>query len=178
MAFHHSPSGEIKKNEVNNVVKAVINGCGLAGHHGGMCDAFRQSIDWQFLTGGQWVSHPNGIHDYKVNITKKDDPIMDGVEDFDYHSEQYYMHVDPMNEVLATTTFQGHEIWKLEQEPGKPGDDQYQTEWIKGVEMPVVWKRKIGKGKIFYTSLGHFAHELNHPEMRKIYHRGLLWASR
>ena len=103
---------------------------------------------------------------------------MDGVQDFKYHSEQYYMHVDPMNEVLATTTFQGHEIWKLEQEPGKPGDDQYQTEWIKGVEMPVVWKRKIGKGKIFYTSLGHFAHELNHPEMRKIYHRGLLWASR
>ena len=91
MAFHHSPSGEIKKNEVNNVVKAVVNGCGLAGHHGGMCDAFRQSIDWQFLTGGQWVSHPNGIHDYKVNITKKDDPIMDGVEDFDYHSEQYYL---------------------------------------------------------------------------------------
>mgnify|MGYP001160954275 FL=1 len=178
MAFHHSPSGEIKKNEVNNVVKAVVNGCGLAGHHGGMCDAFRQSIDWQFLTGGQWVSHPNGIHDYKVNITKRNDPIMEGIEDFDYHSEQYYMHVDPMNEVLATTTFQGHEIWKLEQEPGKPGDDQYQTEWIKGVEMPVVWKRKIGKGKIFYTSLGHFADELNHPEMKKIYHRGLLWASR
>ena len=74
MAFHHSPKGEIKKNEVNNLIKAVVNGCGLAGHHGGMCDAFRQSIDWQFLTGGQWVSHPNGIHDYKVNITKKDDP--------------------------------------------------------------------------------------------------------
>ena len=88
------------------------------------------------------------------------------------------MHVDPMNEVLATTTFQGHEMWKLEQEPGTPGEDQYQTEWIKDVEMPVVWKRKIGKGKIFYTSLGHFADELNHPEMRKIYHRGLLWASR
>ncbi len=178
MAFHHSPKGEIKKNEVNNLIKAVVNGCGLAGHHGGMCDAFRQSIDWQFLTGGQWVSHPNGIHNYKVNITKRNDPIMEGIEDFDYHSEQYYMHVDPMNEVLATTTFQGHEIWKLEQEPGKPGDDQYQTEWIKGVEMPVVWKRKIGKGKIFYTSLGHFADELNHPEMKKIYHRGLLWASR
>ena len=58
MAFHHSPKGEIKKNEVNNLIKAVVNGCGLAGHHGGMCDAFRQSIDWQFLTGGQWVSHP------------------------------------------------------------------------------------------------------------------------
>ena len=118
MAFHFDPRGEIKKTAVNNVIKAVHNGCGLAGHHGGMCDAFRQSIDWQFLTGGQWVSHPNGIHDYKVNITKKDDPIMEGIEDFDYHSEQYYMHVDPLNEVLARTTFKGNEVWKLEQEPG------------------------------------------------------------
>jgi hypothetical protein len=178
MAFHFDPRGEIKKNAVNNVVKAVINGAGLAGHHGGMCDAFRQSIDWQFLTGGQWVSHPSGIHDYKVNITKKDDPIMEGIEDFDYHSEQYYMHVDPLNEVLATTTFKGNEIWNLEQDPGSSSGDAYKTEWLKGVEMPVVWKRRIGKGRIFYTSLGHFAKELHHPEMRKIYHRGLLWASR
>ena len=178
MAFHFDPRGEIKKNAVNNVIKAVINGAGLAGHHGGMCDAFRQSIDWQFLTGGQWVSHPNGIHDYKVNITKKDDPIMEGIEDFDYHSEQYYMHVDPLNEVLATTTFKGNEVWKLEQEPGSSSGDAYTTDWLKGVEMPVAWKRRIGKGKIFYISLGHFAHELNHPQMNKIYKRGLLWASR
>jgi type 1 glutamine amidotransferase len=103
---------------------------------------------------------------------------MEGIEDFDYHSEQYYMHVDPLNEVLATTTFKGDEVWNLEQEPGSSSGDAYTTDWLKGVEMPVVWKRQIGKGRIFYTSLGHFAKELHHPEMRKIYHRGLLWASR
>ena len=32
-------------------------------------------------------------------------PIMAGIGDFAVHSEQYYMHVDPANEVLATTTF-------------------------------------------------------------------------
>jgi len=178
MAFHFSPSGEIKRNEVNNIVKAVINGAGLAGHHGGMCDAFRQSIDWQFLTGGQWVSHPNGITDYTVHIKNTNDPITKGIKDFEYHSEQYYMHVDPLNEVLATSKFKGNEVWKLEQEPGHPGDDAYITEWIKDVEVPVIWKRQIGKGKVFYISLGHFADELNHPEMQTMYRRGMLWASR
>ena len=82
---------------------------------------------------------------------------MEGIEDFDYHSEQYYLHVDPLNEVLATTTFKGDEVWNLEQEPGSSSGDAYTTDWLKGVEMPVVWKRRIGKGRIFYTSLGHFA---------------------
>ena len=34
-----------------NVSEAVSKGVGLAGCHGGMCDAFRNSTDWQFMTG-------------------------------------------------------------------------------------------------------------------------------
>ena len=56
------------------------------------------------------------------------------------HSEQYYMHVDPCNEVLATTTFTGEH-----------------AAWINGCVMPVVWKRTYGAGRVFYTSLGHVA---------------------
>ena len=52
--------GEIKHEYVDNIVKAVGAGAGLAGCHGGMCDAFRKETDWQFMTGGQWVSHPGG----------------------------------------------------------------------------------------------------------------------
>jgi len=88
------------------------------------------------------------------------------------------MHVDPLNEVLATSKFRGDEIWKLEQEPGHPGVNEYKAEWLKDVEMPVMWKRQIGKGKIFYISLGHFANELHHKEMQTMYRRGMLWASR
>ena len=178
MAFGFSPKGEIKKEEVSNVAKAVVNGAGLAGFHGGMCDAFRQSIDWQFMTGGQWVNHPGGVIDYTVNITKKDDPIMKGISDFAYTSEQYYMHVDPSNVVLATTTYKGDQIWSLEQSPGSPGKVEFLADWIQDVEMPVVWKRKCGKGKVFYSSLGHKAHEFEVPEMQAILTRGMLWASR
>jgi type 1 glutamine amidotransferase len=152
---------KIEKEEVQNLTKAVEIGVGLAGYHGGMCDAFREAVDYQFMCGGQWVAHPGNIIDYRVDITRPDDPVMQGIKSFPYRSEQYYMHVDPTNEVLATTTFTGEH-----------------ASWIKGAVMPVVWKRRHGKGRVFYSSLGHVSKEFEVPEMKMILHRGLLWAAR
>jgi hypothetical protein len=103
----------------------------FAGYHGGAGDSFRNSPDYQFIVGGQWVAHPGNIINYTVNVTRPDDPLMEGITDFPYSSEQYYMHVDPSNEVLATTTFTGEH-----------------ASWIDGVTMPVVWKRKYGEGRV------------------------------
>jgi type 1 glutamine amidotransferase len=152
---------KIEKKEVENLTSAVRGGVGLAGFHGGMGDAFREAVDYQFMCGGQWVAHPGNIIDYRVNILRRDDPVMQGIEDFDYRSEQYYMHVDPSNQVLATTTFSGEH-----------------AHWIDGVVMPVVWKRRHGEGRVFYSSLGHVAAEFEVPQMRTILRRGMVWAAR
>lgn len=141
--------------------KAVLNGVGLGGWHGGMCDAFREDTEYQFMTGGQWVAHPGNVIDYRVEITGRD-PIVDGIGDFDMHSEQYYMQVDPGNEVLAVTRFNGAVC-----------------PWIDGTVMPVVWKRRYGKGKVFYSSLGHVAEDFRRtPQSLEIAVRGILWAAR
>lgn len=142
---------------------AVKNGVGIAGWHGGMCDSFRNNTEYQFMTGGQWVAHPGNIIEYEVNIVKdkKDDPIVKGIKDFKMNSEQYYMHTDPGNEVLATTTFSGAH-----------------AEWINGTVMPVIWKRRYGKGRVFYTSLGHVAKDFDLPELKEIVRRGMLWAAK
>ncbi len=152
---------KIEKEEVENLTKAVQNGVGLAGHHGGMSDAFRDSVDYQFMVGGQWVAHPGNIIDYTVDVAKPDDPIMAGVKSFPYTSEQYYMHVDPSIEVLATTTFTGEH-----------------APWIDGVVMPVVWKRRHGQGRVFHMTLGHRAKEFENTNMATIMRRGLNWAAR
>ncbi|MBM6900983.1 ThuA domain-containing protein, partial [Gemmiger formicilis] len=69
--------GEIDHRYVQNVCKAVGAGVGLAGCHGGMCDSFRQDTEWQFITGGQWVSHPGGDGiEYTVNIRHGSSPIV------------------------------------------------------------------------------------------------------
>ena len=44
--------------------------------------------------------------------------------------------------------------------------------------MPVVWKKMYGKGRVFYTSLGHVAKDFDVLEAREIVKRGLLWAAR
>jgi uncharacterized protein len=155
--------GAITKEQSAGLLGAVRSGAGLAGWHGGMGDSFRNNTDYQFMVGGQWVAHPGNIIDYEVNITNHDDPITAGLSDFKMHSEQYYMHVDPSNQVLATTTFSGEH-----------GD----APWIKGCVMPVVWKRIWGQGHVFYSSLGHVARDFDVPEAREIVKRGMLWASR
>ena len=151
----------IEKEELDNLRGAIAGGVGLGGYHGGMGDAFRSEPAYQFMCGGQWVAHPGNIIDYRVTITRPDDPITAGIGNFGYRSEQYYMHVDPSNEVLATTTFTGRHC-----------------SWIEGVVMPVVWKRRYGEGRVFYSSLGHVAAEFEVPQMATILRRGLVWAAR
>ncbi len=153
--------GTITSEQEKGLLEAVRGGVGIAGWHGCMADSFRNNTEYQFMVGGQWVAHPGNIIDYEVKITRLDDPIVKGLSDFKVHSEQYYLHVDPSNEVLATTIFNGEH-----------------TPWIKGCVMPVVWKRKWGKGRVFYTSLGHVAKDFDVPEAREILKRGMLWASR
>lgn len=152
---------QISKEQSEGLLESIRNGAGIAGWHGGMGDAFRTNTEYQFMVGGQWVAHPGNIIDYEVKIVKKNDPIVKGLKNFKMHSEQYYMHVDPGNEVLATTTFSGEHC-----------------QWIEGTVMPVVWKRQYGKGKVFYSSLGHVAKDFDVPEAKEIMRRGMLWAAR
>jgi type 1 glutamine amidotransferase len=159
---HIFTMSDIKPELERNLEEAVKSGVGLAGWHGGLGDAHRSAVEYQFMVGGQWVAHPGGVIDYDVDIINPDDPITRGLKKrFHMRSEQYFMHVDPGNEVLATTTFTGE-----------------QATWIDGQVMPVVWKKMYGRGRVFYTSLGHVAADFAVPEAREIVKRGLLWAAR
>lgn len=153
---------QIGRDQEAGLLKAIRAGTGCAGWHGGMADSFRNNVEYQFMVGGQFICHPGGVIDYAVNIAS-DDPIVHGLDDFEMHSEQYFMHVDPSNEVLATTTFKG-EHWGVD--------------WVKGVTMPVAWKKSYGAGKVFYSSLGHVAADFDVPQAKEIMKRGCLWAMR
>ena len=152
--------GTITREQEKALLNAVRKGVGLAGWHGGLADSFRQNTEYQFMVGGQWVAHPGGVVDYEVNIIDHKDPVTKGISDFKMHSEQYYMHVDPNVKVLATTTYNANH-----------------ADWIDGTVIPVVWKKMYGKGRVFYSSLGHVAVDFNVPEALEITKRGILWAA-
>jgi uncharacterized protein len=151
--------GQISGEQEKGLLEAVKRGVGIAGWHGGLGDSFRNNTEYQFMVGGQWVAHPGGVIDYEVNITDHKDPVTAGLKDFSMHSEQYYMHVDPNVKVLATTTFSGDH-----------------ASWIEGCVVPVAWKKFYGKGRVFYSSLGHVAKDFYVPEVLTIMKRGIIWA--
>ena len=156
-------SGTIDHQYTQNISKAIASGVGLAGCHGGMCDAFREDTEWQFITGGQWVSHPGGDNiSYTVNIARGSSPIIEGLEDFEVCSEHYYLHVDPAIEVLATTRFPLVNYYHISNKP---------------VDMPVAWTKYWGNGRVFYLSLGHHDDVFDHsPNAEILMERGMLFA--
>ena len=168
---HRPEFGTMTKAQEDGLIAAIASGCGIGGWHGHMGDAFRDRPTYHFLIGGQFVAHPPGwpdnavpsddFVDYDVTIVKPHDPIVDGIASFRLTSEQYYMLVDPTNDVLATTTFSGEHL-----------------HWIEGATIPVVWKRRWDKGRVFYSSIGHLVADLEVPQVREIMRRGLVWAAR
>jgi type 1 glutamine amidotransferase len=150
----------ITDEQETGLLTAVKGGVNIAGWHGSMADSFRNNPNYHYMVGGQWVAHPGNIIDYTIQITDHDHPITQGISDFAMHSEQYYMHVDPSNRVLATTTFNADH-----------------DEWIDGTVMPVIWTRNYGKGRVFYASVGHVRADFEVPEAREIVRRGMLWSA-
>ncbi len=174
-----------------HLAEAVESGVGIGGNHGGMCDSFRWNVEYQFVTGSQWVSHPGDkwyhhisdlseenlayvqkyypspedgfVTDYVVNVKRgAASPIIEDIPDFSVRTEQYYLHLDPCVNVLATTEIE------------TPGPHAANGP----VTMPVVYTKLWGKGRVFYCSLGHQDYIYDIPEVSEITRRGLLWAAR
>ena len=143
------------------LLDAVAAGTGIAGWHGGMGDAFRDRPSYQFMVGGQFVAHPGDFIDYRVKLLPTPDDLLDGIGDFDLRSEQYYLHVDLTNEVVATTTFTGEH-----------------APWVEPHVMPVAWRRRWGGGRVYYCALGHGTRDFAVPGVLELILRGLLWAAR
>lgn len=149
--------GSLTAEQTKNLTAAVREGAGLAGAHGGAGDAFRGNTDYEWMIGGHFVSHPH-VGDYTVRLTPHQSPITEGLPlEFPYRSEQYYLLVDPANEVLA--------------------DSIYTHEGRRCV-MPVAWAKTWGKGRVFYSALGHDPKEFDEfPPALEMIIRGIRWAA-
>lgn len=157
--------GDILADEMHGLRVAVENGTGLAGWHGGLLDAFRGATDYQHIVGGQFVAHPGDLVDHEVVVRpeRADHPVVAGIGSrIRLTTEQYWLHTDPLCDVLATTT---HAVGP-------------ETPWREPVTVPVAWTRRWGRGKVFACTVGHSVEDLQVPEIHTIVSRGLLWAAR
>lgn len=162
--------GEMTEKQSKGLQKAILNGTGMAGWHGGTGDSFRGNLKYQYMIGGQFVSHPGGKSKYMVKIIDRKDPITKGLKDFHVtNTEQYYMLMDPNIKVLATSKFKKASYLKK--------DSKKIEDVVTGSIMPVVWKKNFGKGRIFYNSIGHYIKDFDIPELMEIQKRGIRWAA-
>lgn len=166
----------IEPAELAGLQRAVLNGTGLAGWHGGIADSYRDSADYLHMIGGQFAHHAGkdptertGAQDdnyipYTVHITElgRTHPITAGIDDFDLVTEQYWVLSDAYNDVLATTT---QEV--------RPWDA-----WNRPVTAPAIWTRQWGEGRVFVSAPGHRLEIVASEPVRTIIERGLLWAAR
>lgn len=166
----------IEQDQVLGLRKAVEAGTGLAGWHGGIADSYRASDSYLQLIGGQFAHHPAKHPDertgeqsdyylpYRVDIRPEaaNHPITRGLESFELVTEQYWVLHDQLIDVLATTT-----LPKREFDP-----------WPAAHINPAVWTRRWGRGRVFVSTPGHRVDVLEHPSVRTIIERGMLWASR
>jgi type 1 glutamine amidotransferase len=168
---------EITAEQVAGLIAAVEAGAGLAGWHGGICDAYRASADYLQLVGGQFAAHASRLapgertgeqadnyvpHRIEITALGKEHEITGGVGDFDLETEQYWVLTDDLNEVLATTTT-ATRPWGA---------------WQRPVTCPAVWTRRWGAGRVFVATPGHRVEILQDRNVRGIVERGLLWAAR
>jgi type 1 glutamine amidotransferase len=153
--------GTITGDQARGLSRAVRAGTGLAGWHGGIVDSFRAEPAYSMITGGQFIHHPRGFVSYSVRPVS-DHPVVAGIAPFDITTEQYYMHVDPGNDVLAVTDF--------------IADPDYPD--LAGVVMPVTWLRHWGEGRVFVTAIGHHLPDLEVPEVDTMIREGMAWAAR
>ena len=166
----------IEPAEFAGLQRAVLNGTGMAGWHGGIADSYRNNADYLHMIGGQFAHHAgkdpaertgeqeDNYIPYTVHITEygKTHPITEGIDDFDLVSEQYWVLSDEYNDVLATTT-----------QAVRPWDA-----WNRPVTAPAIWTRQWGKGRIFVSAPGHRLEIVESRPVRTIIERGLLWAAR
>jgi len=167
---------EIDESSVRGLTKAVANGTGFIGWHGGVLVGFTQSESYYQLIGAKFVAHPGKAEelrtgkeddffiDHTIEFTDlgKEDAITREFQNFDLTTEQYWLLADSYMKVLATTTQQS-----------TAGDP-----WKSPVTSPAIWTRQWGEGRIFICSPGHNLEVISHPIITQIIRNGAIWATR
>lgn len=144
----YTTGGQLSSEQEQGLVKFVENGGGLVGIHSAT-DSFKNSDAYHKLMWGRFRGHGSGT--FKVHITGKRHPIVQGIDDFEITDETYQhtWHPDSKTVVLMRRV-----------EDGDPSS----------------WVQYVGKGRVFTTGLGHGKPAWENPAFQKMIERALLWA--
>ena len=160
----------LTEEELNGFSKAIKEGKPFLGLHA--ASAFynlnEQGKEVFFdIIGAEFITHPP-IHDFEVNIKQPNTLITKNLPDFNIYDEMYFFkNQKPDNDILMSATY-------------KRGVIGFNKNWEeKRTEIagntPLTWTRQYGKGKVFYTSLGHSVGAVSNRYYQQLILQGLKW---
>lgn len=139
---------ELTDAQAEGLFSFVRGGKGLIGIHG---TAWWIGGEPVTLIGGHANWHPPGL-EFSVSIEDAGHPITQGMGAFTVQDEIYMSAWDPAIHVLATATW---------------ADKKH----------PMAWTHAYGKGRVFYTTLGHGPGTFENPAVQRMITNAALWAS-
>ncbi len=139
---------ELNEAQTHGLFGAVEAGKGFVGIHGTGWWIDGASMR---LTGGTANWHPPGL-EFTVKIDAPDHPIFKGISDFTVHDEIYMSAWDPTVTVLATAAWNGQNL-------------------------PMAWTHSYGRGKVFFTTLGHANNTFETAAVQRMLANAVAWVS-
>jgi type 1 glutamine amidotransferase len=174
----HQVSGDVLDDEQKAAMKAWIEaGGGWVGIHGAGGDS---SYAWPWyrdvLLGAQFIGHPMGpqFQDATLVVEDRTHPATRELPERFTHNEEWYSFDRSVRgegfRVLATVDESSYEprLRFL-------GADK---DLRMGADHPVVWCHCVGRGRVFYSALGHQAKSYQEPEMEQLLSGAIAWAAR
>jgi type 1 glutamine amidotransferase len=151
--------------------KWIERGGGYAGIHGSGGDP---QFFWNWyadtLIGARFIGHPVApqFQEARVVVEDKSHPAAHGLpSDWRMTEEWYSFDRSPRSKTTRV-------IATLDEGTYKPGEG-FGRKLAMG-DHPIAWTRCLGKGRSFYTAIGHRPENYSQPESLKLLDQGILWA--
>jgi type 1 glutamine amidotransferase len=149
--FHTTSITFTQKEQAQALCDFVRNGGGWAGIHS-VTDSFKNSDAYWEMVGGRFAGHGGGK--FTVYILDKDHPITKGMEDFEIQDETY-AHTYHKNSCIRA-------LLRMDK-----GNERQCMGWV----------QDYGKGRVFYSGLGHGKEAWTNPAWQRFFVRGMYWAA-
>ncbi len=154
VAYNQSNWTKLTDKQMKACLDFVRNGGGWVGVHSAT-ETFASNPEYVKMTGASFVKH-EPYRTMRILRIVGDHPILDGIVNFDIMDEFYYH--DKCN-------LEDKHVLLVCQSP----DD--------GLVRPIAWTKAYGKGKVFYTALGHSMESCGNPSAQKLFTQGLAWVA-